>query len=319
MSVQDTPLVSVIICVYNAGRYLRPSVESILGQTWRNLELIVVDDGSTDGCLESLHDLNDSRVVRLQQPNSGKPTALNRALSVVRGDFYAIQDADDLSYPERIQTLVDCMLRHPHLAAVFSGYDLILNDRRLAPRFREKDESDCRRQIELFSMPSHDPTVMYRTALVRDISFDPDLPVVEGLDHILRVGERHPMRVVGQCLYSYRIHPHQVTRKDPACRHRLALEVKKRACLRRGIPLTPDVRNMDAASFDSSIIDNGLATHFLESAADLRANNRYREAILVALAGIRLRPASPSYYKALAYALMPKAIVDNLRSRNVRA
>src|SRR5687767_14591739 len=97
------PLVSVIICTYNAGNYLRDAITSILSQTHRNLEVLVVDDGSSDGSAEAAHKtINDERVRWLNQNNAGKPVALNRALNEIRGEFYAIQDADDISHPSRI-------------------------------------------------------------------------------------------------------------------------------------------------------------------------------------------------------------------------
>src|SRR4051794_3814702 len=76
------PLVSVVMCVYNAGGYLRPALESALSQTYRNIEFIVVDDGSTDGCMNSIQDLvRGSDVVRVVvQTNRGKPAAMNAAL-----------------------------------------------------------------------------------------------------------------------------------------------------------------------------------------------------------------------------------------------
>jgi glycosyltransferase involved in cell wall biosynthesis len=66
------PLVSVIMCVYNAGGYLRPAIESVLAQTYGNLELLIVDDGSTDGCMEEVGDLlADPRVRVIRQANAG--------------------------------------------------------------------------------------------------------------------------------------------------------------------------------------------------------------------------------------------------------
>ena len=71
----ESGLVTVVICVYNAGAFLRPSVESILSQTYQNLEVILVDDGSTDGCFSAINDLSDPRMRILRQENRGKPAA----------------------------------------------------------------------------------------------------------------------------------------------------------------------------------------------------------------------------------------------------
>jgi len=74
------PLVSVLISVYNAGEYLRSSVQSILSQSYSNLEILIINDGSTDGCMDSMADLEDSRIRIITQKNAGKAVALNRAL-----------------------------------------------------------------------------------------------------------------------------------------------------------------------------------------------------------------------------------------------
>src|SRR3954468_10176203 len=93
--VAEGPLVTVVMCVYNAGEYLRPSLLSIINQTYRNLDILIIDDGSTDGCFGSVQDLlADERVRVIYQENATKPVAFNRALDQIRGEFYAIQDAD---------------------------------------------------------------------------------------------------------------------------------------------------------------------------------------------------------------------------------
>jgi len=137
------PLVSILISVYNAGEYLLPSVQSTLSQTFSNLEILIIDDGSTDGCMASIANLKDPRMRVISQENCGKAVALNRALQELSGKFYAIQDADDISYPQRIERQVKCMLENTNLAAVFTGHDIILDGRHVAPRFAGKSIEQC--------------------------------------------------------------------------------------------------------------------------------------------------------------------------------
>src|ERR1700733_3555257 len=99
----NNPLVSVIMCVYNAGSYLLPAVQSVLAQTYQTIELLIVDDGSTDGCMECIQKIEDPRIRIIRQKNKGKPAAMNVALAEMRGEFYALNDADDLSHPRRIE------------------------------------------------------------------------------------------------------------------------------------------------------------------------------------------------------------------------
>jgi len=222
------------MCVYNAGNYLRPSLLSIIDQSYKNLDVLIIDDGSTDGCFNSVQDLlADERIRVIRQANSTKPVAINRALDQIRGEFYAIQDADDISYPTRIERQVRALLNNPHLAAVFCGNELILNGRFMAPVFAPKSEGDCQSEIGAFRMPALDPTGMFRMSLVGDMRFEPSLQVAETYDYILRIGEVYPMTVLGECLYAYRILPNSLTRRAPTWRKQFEVEAFRRACERR--------------------------------------------------------------------------------------
>ncbi len=312
----DGPLVSVIVCVYNGGALLRPAVLSILGQSYRNLEILVVDDGSTDGCVDSIRELDDSRIRILNQKNAGKAAALNLALDELRGEFYAIQDADDLSYPRRIERQYALFSEHAELAAVFCGHDLIfggVGGRHRAPLFAPKSIDSCRSYIDDFAMPAMDPTAMYRVSAVQDMRYDEELPIVEGLDYVLRVGERHPMMVCGECLYSYRLTPGSVTRKDVVKRSQLSREAVVRAYKRRGVP--EDQMNRPELAMAPKVLDNNVAAHFMDSVEDYRRVGRRWSAIRTGLQCMRMQPFDPYYWKALVYAIVPLWSLGLIRRR----
>jgi len=310
-------LVSVVLCVYNAGEFLRPSVESILGQTYRDLELLIVDDGSTDGCLSSIEGVSDARMRILSQENRGKPAALNRALSEVHGEFYAIQDADDLSHPRRIEKQVQGLRESPSTAAVFCGYDLILNGRHVAPKFAARDLEQCRKDVEKMHMPGHDPTAMYRVLMVREFRYDEELPIVEGYDYVVRVGERFPMMVLGECLYSYRVHWNTVTKRDPTVRQQMLRKAKEKVLERRGLPrdesLLPEVSQ--PGRIKNKHRDNDVVSHFMASVVDLRHAGKWRAAAHAAATCLLLHPLDPYYYKPTPYVIAPLALIDWYRAR----
>lgn len=300
-----SPLVSIVICSYNAGKYLVPSLRSAVDQTHRSIEILVVDDGSTDGSVDrAMEVVADPRIRWIRQKNTGKPRALNRALAELKGEFYAIQDADDLSHPRRIERLLEAFQQDPALAAVFSGHDLIIGDRHMAPKMREKSPEQCAADIEAMRMPAHDPTAMYRVALVKDEKYDAQLLLGEGLDYILRIGERRPMRVVGEPLYSYRVHPNQITRQIPSTRDALVEQVLRRARQRRGLPEV-DALPPRRAPRD----DNNLAASFIDSVLDQIAAGYRGGAVKTALACIGLRPGDPQYWKAAVYAVSPRSVL----------
>lgn len=124
-------LVSVLLPVHNGARYLESAVRSILNQTHRDFELIVVDDGSTDGSGEIVAALGDSRVRLIRnERNLGLPASLNRGLSVARAGIVARQDADDLSHPRRLEAQVGFLEANPAVGLVGTQAWLIDEDGR---------------------------------------------------------------------------------------------------------------------------------------------------------------------------------------------
>lgn len=307
------PLVSVIIPVYNAGKFLRPAIQSVLAQTWKSLEVIVIDDGSSDGCMESVRDLKDSRIIWMSQANRGKPAALNAALAIARGEFFAVNDADDLSHPARVERLVRGLMDNPDVGGIFSGYSLIIEDQVMAPLAVAKDRQACADQIAAFRMPSHDPTAMFRMSMVSDIRFDETLPVAEGLDFILRVGEIFPMLVLGEALYNYRIHSNSITHTNAERRDRLARTALAKAFERRGrvfaVEYLTDGRARGACD------DNNLPAHFIESVCYLKGQGDLFGAIRTGLQCIRRRPLDLHYWKAACLSLTPIGVVARYRNR----
>jgi len=301
-----TPLVTVIVPVFNAGEYLLPAVESLVAQTYRHLEIIVVDDGSTDGCVETLRELRDDRMTIVRQPNGGKSTAMNLALTRLRGEFWGIQDADDLSHPDRIERQVEALLEDPTLAAVYSGIDLILDGKRFAPISTEKSRATCRSEIDKLRIPAHDATGLYRAALLRDLTFDPSLRIGQGVDFMFRVGERHPIKVLGACLYSHRINRASTTHRSASRNVEQLNRVIAKACARRGLDFARFRRRPppEKTFFRHRSVDT-IVPYAVESVKQLKADRRHREAFRTAAISARLHPLDPLYYKPLLHLVVP--------------
>ena len=107
----NDPLISVIVPVYNAAAFLDQCLESIVTQTYRNLEILVVDDGSTDGSAEMCDRwaVDDERIRVIHQPNGGHSAARNAALDVMTGSLVTMVDSDDVLHPEFVSTLLETM------------------------------------------------------------------------------------------------------------------------------------------------------------------------------------------------------------------
>jgi len=108
----DHPLISVIVPAYNAEPFIEKTLNSILSQTYKNIEVLVVDDGSQDRTAEIINSVaqKDHRVVLLQQPNAGVASARNLGIQASQGEFIAPIDADDIWFPQNLEKLLLCLL-----------------------------------------------------------------------------------------------------------------------------------------------------------------------------------------------------------------
>ncbi|MDX9964216.1 glycosyltransferase family A protein [Desulfobacter postgatei] len=115
------PLVSVIIPAYNAAEYINEAVESVLSQTYGNLEIIVIDDGSTDNTAACVSSAFESSIIILRQCNNGPSSARNRGIEVATGKYIAFLDADDIWFPDKISEQVNLMEAYPDVGMVFGN------------------------------------------------------------------------------------------------------------------------------------------------------------------------------------------------------
>lgn len=310
----ERPLVSVLMPVYNAGEYLRPAVESIITQTYDNLDIILIDDGSKDGCIETIRGIRDPRIRIVTQANTGRPGALNRGLDLVRGQFFLIQDADDVSYADRVEKQLEALSENLDLAVVYAGNDLILQDeRRFAPIVESKDRQTCRQEILHFSVPAHDATGLYRMSMVGDMRFE-DVRLAEGVDFVWRVGERFPMVCLGECLYGHRVNYDSITHRDPVRSVAAINTVIEKGCQRRGwdpgpyrIPLPRHRRFFRHRSFDT------IVPYAVRSVISLKHKGRLSQSLKTAWQCAVLHPWDPYYYKPFVFAMTPCALVAGYR------
>ncbi|MGZ5500902.1 MAG: glycosyltransferase family 2 protein, partial [Nitrososphaeraceae archaeon] len=125
----NTPLVSVLMPVYNAGSYFKPALVSIINQTYTNWELIIADDGCTDGCLEILTAINDPRIIVIRDSmNLGISKRLNQMIGMARGQYFARMDSDDIAHTDRLREQLCMLLENPQLDLIASRANIINNN-----------------------------------------------------------------------------------------------------------------------------------------------------------------------------------------------
>lgn len=131
----DGPLVTVIVPAHNSDATITTTLTSLLAQSWRNLEIIVVDDASTDDTVGIVEQVSDDRVTLLRQPsNQGAYVARNRALAAARGEFVTVNDADDWAHPAKIATQAQHLVANPTVIANTTALVRITDDLRVVRR-----------------------------------------------------------------------------------------------------------------------------------------------------------------------------------------
>ncbi len=127
LTLQGEPLVSVVMSVYNGERFLREAIESILSQTFRDFEFIIVNDGSTDGTAGILNSyaLSDSRVRVFEQENMGQCASDNRGCSLARGKYIARMDSDDVSMRDRLERQIAFLENHEKVGLLGGAVEII--------------------------------------------------------------------------------------------------------------------------------------------------------------------------------------------------
>ena len=238
-----TPLITVLMPVYNTAPYLREAVDSILRQTFTDFILLAIDDGSTDGSLQILQSYSDPRLQIVRNPhNLGLVATLNRGLDMARSPFIARMDSDDISLPQRFALQVDFMRRQPEVGIVGSIYIPIINQKMkttctILPQTPEDIRAAC-----LFNYTMSHPSVMMRTTLLQqhNLRYRAEYPHAEDFDLWERAVRCFPMANLPEILLLYRRHDGQVSTRFTAIQANSAMRVRANACRRYGYDPEPE-------------------------------------------------------------------------------
>jgi glycosyltransferase involved in cell wall biosynthesis len=202
------PRLSVLLPVYNAAESVARAVESILGQSFVDFEVIIVDDGSTDGSGEILRQFQDPRVRLSSRENRGLAESLNEALSSARGEFVARQDADDVSEPNRFQRQIDYLDRHPAVGLVGTNYVLVDEHGTEMLTTNLFTHPDDLKVAQVLSNQFCHGSVMFRRTLIDDVGeYDPAVGHVEDYDLFARMSHATEVANLPEPLYRWHISP----------------------------------------------------------------------------------------------------------------
>ena len=236
----NKPLVSVVMVVCNVDHFLAESIESILGQTLRDFEFIIVDFGSTDNSksIISSYAASDSRLKFHIIPSCGLAEARNASCFLAQGQYIALMDADDVSSPDRLMWQIDFMEKHPEVSVLGGAVEWIDTTGRALVTW-DNPVGDGEIQSALLERcPLWQPTVlMRREAFVGVGGYRPPFAPAEDYDLWLRMAEHFQIANLKQVVLKYRIHPNQVSMRKRAQQTLGVLAARVAASSRRnGIP-----------------------------------------------------------------------------------
>lgn len=271
LSEEALPLVSIIVPVFNAAAFLAESIESILAQDYPRVEVIAVDDGSTDTSAAILQSFGD-RIRVLRQRNCGPAAARNLGLTVAAGSLIAFHDADDVWLPGKLWAQVNCLVERQDIGLVFGQFAYWRSDSNGAypdPRWfvSHPETWEIRDRLSgwIYSDEIRDSQIAMITPLIRRSvmssvgDFDETLASGSDYDYWLRTTYTTQCHKLDQCLALYRLHGDSVTRRIRPTN--FGYEIVKRALERNGL-VGPGGRSIPREIFDRRL--SALALDFAE-------------------------------------------------------
>lgn len=203
--------ISVVMSVYNGERYLTLAITSILKQTFKDFEFIIVDDGSTDRSLKIIRkfEKKDSRIRVLVQKNQGLAAALNNGIAMARGKYIVRMDDDDISLPNRLELQYKYMEAHPEVAAS-SGKVIVIN--KWGDEYTEWQPEENSSKIDFNHINYGDTSLSHPASIIRKTAWEAvggyscDVRYAEDLDLWLKLGEHGVLANQSKPLIQYRMH-----------------------------------------------------------------------------------------------------------------
>ncbi len=208
------PTVSVILPVYNAEKYLKYALDSILDQSFKDFELILLNDGSTDKSVEIINTYaaSDDRIIPIHQENMGLVATLNKGIGIAKGKYIARMDADDISLPRRFETQVRLLDKNPNAVLCATNFDIINEYNEflklgVAPGFNE----DIKRSMRLYNPIAHGSVMFKKSAFIDAGEYSSKVGPTEDYDLWIRLAELGEFTFSERSLFRWRINPEGIT------------------------------------------------------------------------------------------------------------
>ena len=214
LQTRENPKITVLMSVYIGERYLREAIDSILNQTFRDFEFLIINDGSTDSTVEILKSFKDPRIKIINNnKNIGLTKSLNKGLRLAGGEYIARQDADDISLPRRLEIQVAFLDKNPDYALIGSSYHQIDENGGICSLIKVLiEDSDIREGLKKQNWFGHG-CVMIRKDVLQEVGgYDEKYKLAQDYDLWLRIAELYKVANIEEPLYCWRIEPSGISK-----------------------------------------------------------------------------------------------------------
>lgn len=305
---ESAPVVSVILPVWNGERFLSPAIESIRAQTLEAFELLLIDDGSTDGSLAiaEQHAAADPRLRVIRREHYGLVHALNAGLEAARAPFVARMDSDDLAYPTRLAMQVAFLQQHPQCLVVGSNCDVIDEDGDPigGVKFPRRHEAIRKSLLSGINALAHPTVMMRKDPVIAAGGYRADSFPCEDLDLWVRLSEAGELANLCETLLRYRRHEGTICIRERYRQSIVAAAIVGEARQKRGLgPIKPRISHPH----------NATATYHLDCARTALFGGQRRAALKHAKEAIVSAPSWSTAYLTLAACALPSTVLRVVR------
>ncbi len=231
-TLSTNPRISIIMSVYNGEDYIRETLDSILSQTFRDWELVVINDCSTDSTPHILKEYagRDERVKHHNnEVNLRLQKSLNKALGLAKGEYIARMDADDICLPDRLQKQYDFMEANRDVALSSCRFMTVKNGVYASGGCGGRCDNDAIRAMLLVTNPILHPGVIARTDVIRELGYDDTCTCTEDLELWIRMSmQGKKMAILPECLLIYRLHDKQITSTTLEKQHKEVMKIQNK-------------------------------------------------------------------------------------------
>ncbi|NMB70461.1 glycosyltransferase [candidate division WWE3 bacterium] len=236
----EQPFVSVVMPVYNTEKYLKIAIESILNQTYKNYEFIIIDDASTDSSIQIIESYVDPRIKIIKNSSTLRVTkTINVGIRVATGKYIVRMDSDDYSFAERIENQVKFMESNPDVVVCGGAiYVCDSNLKEINIRHYPQTDEQIRKKIFRFNPFAHPATIWVRSVVERVGYYDESIPVTQDYDLLFRVGKYGKFANLLDPVIKLRTHNQSQSISRGMEQQRITLKIRKKAIYEYGYKIS---------------------------------------------------------------------------------